>query len=68
MNIWEYQVGSMIKLIDIDNKVYVGEVIHIFDCDELESDADEISVETDSAIYGFRPDEILSIERIENKN
>lgn len=65
INIWEYEIGSKIKLVDIQNKSYIGEVVCLWDSDELEADYDCLDLETDDAIYGFKPDEILSIERIE---
>lgn len=67
INIWKYDSSDFIKLTDIDGKIYFGQVLALWDSDELESDSDEIHIENENGIYGFRTDEIQSIERIEDK-
>lgn len=66
VNIWDYQPGTFIKLTSVDNKIFSGKIVCLWDSDELEEDCDCLDLETDDAIIGFRPEEIIGIEKIKS--
>lgn len=65
MNIWDYQGIS--KKVTIKTKTgnsYTGKVLSVLDADDLEADEPQLSIETESGIYGIWESEIETIEVI----
>jgi len=67
MNIWDYQGISKTVLIRTKTgNSYLGRVLSVLDADDLEADEPQISIETNSGIYGIWESEIASIEIVED--
>ena len=66
INIWVYANSlPRIKLTDTHGEQYIGQVLAVFDAEELDSDQDCIDIRLDSgAIKSFYPDEIERIDVI----
>lgn len=64
VNIWDYANAlPRIKLKTINGSEFIGDVVMVFDAEEIESTQDCMDVELDSGeIKSFCPDEIESIE------
>lgn len=67
VNIWDYANElPRIKLKTVSRTEFIGNVVAVFDADEIESAQDCIDVELDSGeIKSFYPDDIESIEVID---
>ena len=65
VDIWQYKAGDLIKLTDIDGKIYIGKVAEVWDKEESEDeDSDMIDMYMENYVMGFRPTEIRSIEKL----
>ena len=67
INIWKYANSlPRIKLLDTHGEQYIGQVIAVFDAEEMDDSQDCIDIRLDSgAIKSFYPDEIERIDVIQ---
>ena len=67
INIWEYANSlPRVRLQTTTNEKYEGQVIAVWDAEEMDDTEDCIDIRVDSgAIKAFYPDEIKSIEVID---
>lgn len=62
INLWDFVNSKKVRIVDIDGKVFEGNVICITDSEENETDEDDITIETkEDEIVGFFQSEIKSI-------
>ena len=64
INLWNYQTGDKIQLIDSEGKKYIGRVVAVFDAEETYDAEDSITIDVEGQYYGFFPSEISRIERL----
>lgn len=63
VNIWEFANAKKVKITDIDDKEFIGDIAAIFDKEETYDDEDSIDIRVDSEhIIGFMQSEIKSID------
>lgn len=66
VNIWDFVNVKRVKITDVDDKEFVGNIAAIFDKEETYDDEDSIDLRVDSeCIIGFMQSEIKSIEKID---
>ena len=64
-DVWDYVNSKKVKIIDIDENVFAGNVVCITDAEESGADEDEIVIQSDIyTIIGFKQSEIKGIEDI----
>lgn len=69
INIWKYQEAAQIKIIDIDNQEFIGNVIDVTDSEEYADESikeDGITISVDGTHIEFMQSEIKSIEVLED--
>lgn len=64
-NIWDFINAKTVKITDMDDNVFIGNVVAIFDKEETYDEEDSIDVSINGEITGFLQSEIKSIEKIE---
>lgn len=67
VNIWKFVNAKKVKITSIDGKVFIGDIVAMFDKDETYDDEDSIDISVNGGIIGFLQNEIENIEVIENK-
>lgn len=65
VNIWEFANTKKVKITDIDDKKFIGDIVAIFDKEETYDDEDSIDISVNGGIIGFMQSEIKNIEVIE---
>lgn len=66
VNLWNYY-GERVRITDMDNEVFIGDVLDVASAEDVEGDEDDLSLELDNGmIYGFSPSGIQNIEIIES--
>ncbi len=64
MNLWDYD-SCNVKIRDIDDNTYYGCIIVVNSADDLDSDEDELTLETaEGKFFGIKESDIKSIEVI----
>ena len=54
INIWKFDVGDRVQIIDIDNNIFIGRIDSLIDseeCSDLEKQEDNIGIVTDDKRY-----------------
>ncbi len=67
INLWKYEYGKKVKIVDIDNNVFIGMPQEVTDQDErTDEDRQEIgiTVDVDGALVEFFQSDIKSIEYV----
>lgn len=67
INLWKYEYGEKVKIVDIDNNVFIGMPQEVTDRDErTDIDRQEIgiTVDVDGALVEFFQSDIKSIEHV----
>lgn len=67
VNIWKFVNAKEVKITSIDGKVFIGDIVAMFDKDETYDDEDSIDISVNGGIIGFLQSEIKHIEVIENR-
>lgn len=65
INLWKYEYGKKVKIVDIDNNVFIGMPQEVTDQDErTDEDRQEIgiTVDVDGSLVEFFQSDIKSIE------
>lgn len=65
VNIWDYVDAKIIRITDIDGEKFTGEVVSVFDGGETVDGEDDITIDCGGIYIGFKPSDILRIDRIE---
>lgn len=68
INLWKYQEANKIKIIDIDNQEFTGNVVDVTDSEEYADEnikEDGITIAVDGTHIEFMQSEIKSIEVVE---
>lgn len=68
INLWEYEYVGKVKIIDIDDKEFIGEAQEVTDSGErsdLEKQENGITIKCDNSLIEFYQSEIKTIEKIE---
>lgn len=65
INLWDFVNSKKVKIIDINDKEFVGNVVAIFDKEETYDDEDSIDIAVGGNYIGFFPSEIKEIKEIE---
>lgn len=65
VNIWDFQYARRVRITDIDGRVFEGDAVAMFDAEETVDGVDDIDIDTGSMIVGFHPEEIASIEAVD---
>lgn len=63
-NIWDFVNAKRVKITDMDNEEFVGDVVAIFDKDETYDEEDSIDISVNGKCIGFFQSEIKEIEEI----
>ncbi len=64
-NIWNFVNAKRVKITDMDDEEFVGDVVAIFDKDETYDEEDSIDILVEGNYIGFFSSEIKKIEKIE---
>ncbi len=67
INLWKYEYGEKVKIVDIDNNVFIGMPQEVTDQDErTDEDRQEIgiTVDVDGSLVEFFQSDIKSIEYV----
>lgn len=67
INLWKYEYGKKVKIVDIDNNVFIGMPQEVTDQDErTDEDRQEIgiTVDVDGSLVEFFQSDIKSIEYV----
>lgn len=68
INIWEFQYAGRIKIVDIDDKEFIGDAQEVTEAEEqsdLDRQEDSITIYTDDGrLIDFYASEIKTIEKI----
>ena len=69
VNIWDYaNTRPRIRLVDVNKRVYVGDVYMVYDALESNDERDSLALELDSGeIVSFYPEDIVSIKVLEQR-
>nr|DAN85426.1 MAG TPA: hypothetical protein [Caudoviricetes sp.] len=65
INLWKYEYGEKVKIVDVDNNVFIGMPQEVTDQDErTDEDRQEIgiTVDVDGSLVEFFQSDIKSIE------
>ena len=65
INLWKYEYGKKVKIVDVDNNVFIGMPQEVMDQDErTDEDRQEIgiTVDVDGSLVEFFQSDIKSIE------
>nr|DAP33795.1 MAG TPA: hypothetical protein [Caudoviricetes sp.] len=65
INLWKYEYGKKVKIVDVDNNVFIGMPQEVTDQDErTDEDRQEIgiTVDVDGSLVEFFQSDIKSIE------
>lgn len=66
VNVWDYVNAKKIKIIDIDQREYIGDVVCVMDSEENGRGEDDISIQiNEKTIIGFLQSEIAKIEVVQ---
>ena len=67
VNLWKYEYGGKVKIVDLDGNTYVGMAQEVTD-EEERSDEERketgITIERDGVLVEFYQSEVKSIERV----
>ena len=67
INLWKYEYGEKVKIVDVDNNVFIGMPQEVTDQDErTDEDRQEIgiTVDVDGSLVEFFQSDIKSIEYV----
>lgn len=68
VNLWEYEYGGEVKIVDADGNVYIGMAQEVTD-EEERSDEERkeigITIECNGSLVEFYQSEVKSIERVQ---
>ncbi len=66
VNVWNYVSSKKVKITDIDEDDFVGNVVCVMDAEENGTDEDDITIQIDrDTIIGFPQSKIKDVEVIE---
>lgn len=68
INLWKYEYGEKLKIIDSDNNVFVGMAQEVTDAEERSDEERQetgIAIECDGALIEFYQNEVKSIEKVQ---
>lgn len=65
INLWDYEYGGRVKIVDIEGNIFSGEALEVTDLEERSEDEkkeDGITIQSDGALIEFYQSEIETIE------
>ena len=66
INVWDYANAKRIRVIDIDEREYIGDVVCVMDTEENGREEDDISIQVnEKTIIGLLQSEIAKIEVVQ---
>lgn len=67
INVWDYQEANRVRLVDIDNDEFTGNVIDVTDAEEFMDGTteDTLTIEVDGKHIEFLQSEIKAIEQLQ---
>ena len=63
-NIWDFVNAKKVKITDINDEEFIGDVVAIFEKDETYDEEDSIDISVNGEYIGFFQSEIKNIEEI----
>ena len=68
VNLWGYEYGGKVKIVDADGNAYIGMAQEVTDAEERSDEEHKeigITIECDGSLVEFYQSEVKSIERVQ---